>query len=177
MLLSWPARTQRPAGGIEMQFGPNHIGHFLFTNLLLQAKVIPDGAHIVNVSSSASEVNDARPHFDDLTYQDGVAYDPWIAYCVSKIANVLYTRSLAAKLGVRNITVLALNPGSIRSPLQHYLNEDLVQSAVMRMVDQDPNWKFPEQKFLQEDCLTTLRAALNPSLAGRFPAIIFEASR
>jgi NAD(P)-dependent dehydrogenase (short-subunit alcohol dehydrogenase family) len=166
----------KTADGIEMQFGTNHIGHFLFTNLLLQANVVPDGAHIVNVSSSASEVNDVRPHFDDLTYQDGKAYDPWIAYSVSKIANVLYTRSLAAKLRARNITVLTLNPGSIRSPLQRYLDEDLVQSAVKRMMEQDPTWKFPEQKSPREGCSTSLRAVLDPSLAGRFPAIVFEMS-
>jgi NAD(P)-dependent dehydrogenase (short-subunit alcohol dehydrogenase family) len=157
--------------GIEMQFGTNHIGHFLFTNLLLQAGVIPDGAHIVNVSSSASETTDARPHFDDLTYQDGKLYDPWVAYSVSKIANVLYTRSLSAKLKTRKIAVLTLNPGSIRSPLQRHLDQELVQAAVKRMTEQDPNWKFPEQKSLQEGCSTSLRAALDPTLLGKYPAI------
>jgi NAD(P)-dependent dehydrogenase (short-subunit alcohol dehydrogenase family) len=157
--------------GIEMQFGTNYIGHFLFTNLLLQAGVIPDGAHIVNVSSSASEATDTRPHFDDLTYQDGKLYDPWIVYSVSKIASVLYTRSLSAKLKARKIAVLTLNPGSIRSPLQRYLDQDLVQAVVKRRTEQDPSWKFLEQKSLQEGCSTTLRAALDPSLSGKYPAI------
>jgi NAD(P)-dependent dehydrogenase (short-subunit alcohol dehydrogenase family) len=79
----------------------------LFTNLLLQANVILDGAHIVNVSSSAPEMYETRPYFHDLTYQDGKTYDPWVAYSVSERANILYTRSLAVKLKARNITILS----------------------------------------------------------------------
>lgn len=40
--------------GIEQQLGTNHIGHFLFTNLLLETvKAAGPGARIVNLSSSA----------------------------------------------------------------------------------------------------------------------------
>lgn len=154
---------------IETQFETNWLGHFLFTNLLLQANVIPDGAHIVNVSSSASEMYETRPYFHDLTYQDGKTYDTWVAYSVSKRANVLYTRSLAVKLKARNITILSLNPGSIRSPLQRYLNEKQIQSSMKRIMEQNPNWKYPEHKSLKEGCSTTLRLLLTLALQGGFP--------
>jgi NAD(P)-dependent dehydrogenase (short-subunit alcohol dehydrogenase family) len=40
--------------GIELHFGINHVGHFLFTNLLMPALVkAENGARIVNVSSAA----------------------------------------------------------------------------------------------------------------------------
>ena len=153
--------------GLELQFGTNHIGHFLFTNLLLQAGIIPDGSVIVNVSSSASEIGDVRSQYDDLTYQGGSSYDPWIAYSVSKLANVLYSRSLSEKLRARNITVFSLNPGSITSQLQRHVDEKTIAAAIKRVEEEEPDWVRPGRKSLQEGCSTTLRAALDPSLAGR----------
>ena len=54
--------------GIESQFGTNHIGHFLLTNLILD-KILAagEGARIVNVSSSAHEMSDVR--FDDWNFE------------------------------------------------------------------------------------------------------------
>jgi NAD(P)-dependent dehydrogenase (short-subunit alcohol dehydrogenase family) len=37
--------------GFEMQFGTNHLGHFLFTNLLLPS--LADNARVINLSSAA----------------------------------------------------------------------------------------------------------------------------
>ena len=156
----------KTADGIELQFGTNHIGHFLFTNLLLQAGVIPDGAHIVNVSSSAAEFDRARPCFDDITYQDGATYDEVLAYGASKLANVLFTRSLAEKLRARKIVVLSLNPGAINSNLQRHMTDEIVQRTIKYRREDDPSWKGGGSKTLQEGCSTTLRAALDPSLAG-----------
>jgi NAD(P)-dependent dehydrogenase (short-subunit alcohol dehydrogenase family) len=51
--------------GIEMQFGLNHIGHFLFTNLII-GKIIAagKGARIINVTSTGFE-------------HGGVLYEDW----------------------------------------------------------------------------------------------------
>lgn len=157
----------KTADGIELQFGTNHIGHFLFTNLLLQAGIIPHGGHIVNVSSVSSESFDVRSQFDDITYQNGSSYQPWRAYSVAKLANVLYSRSLAAKLRAADITVLSLNPGSIASNLQRHVDMDNIQPHLQEVAEANPGWARPERKSLQEGCSTTLRAALDPSLAGK----------
>ena len=156
--------------GIETQFGTNHIGHFLFTNLLLQAGLVAKGARIVNVSSSASERKGITTLglSDAMTYDDGATYDPWLAYTISKMSNVLYTRSLAHKLHARDITAFSLNPGSIATGLQQFITPESVASLLAGIKEADPDWVMPRQKNLQEGCSTTLRAALDPSLAGEW---------
>lgn len=56
--------------GIELQFGANHIGHFLLTNLVI-GKVLAagkgEGARIVNLSSTGFELNGVR--FDDWNFE------------------------------------------------------------------------------------------------------------
>jgi NAD(P)-dependent dehydrogenase (short-subunit alcohol dehydrogenase family) len=104
------------------------------------------------------------PHFEDLTYQEGKAYNPWIAYSVSKSAGMLYSRTLAHKLRSKNISVFSLNPGSIASNLQQHVTPELIQDAIRLGKESSPDWKFPERKSLQQGCATQLRAALDPSL-------------
>ena len=54
--------------GIEMQFGLNHIGHFLFTNLII-GKIVAagKGARIVNVTSTGFEAGGVR--YEDWNFQ------------------------------------------------------------------------------------------------------------
>ena len=54
--------------GIESQFGINHIGHFLLTNLLME-KIVAAGSdsRIVNISSSGHRMADVR--FDDWNFE------------------------------------------------------------------------------------------------------------
>ena len=152
--------------GIEMQFGTNHVGPFLFTNLLLQAGLIKD--RIVNVSSSAS-VRRARyvlAPLDDLSYDHGKAYDPTQAYCTSKIAALLFTRKLAEKVKDQDIAAFSLNPGSIRSPLQRHMDEEVRRAAYAAAYEESYNFEPPAPKTLQQGCSTQLYAALDPKLSG-----------
>lgn len=59
---------QTTKDGIEVQFGSNHIGHFLLTNLLLP-KILAagKGSRIVNVSSTGFELAGVR--FDDYNFE------------------------------------------------------------------------------------------------------------
>lgn len=152
------------ADNIELHFATNAIGPALFTYLLLQADLIK--SRIINVSSSASVRNPdyILAPLDDLTYQNGSTYDPVVAYGTSKAAVNLFTSALAKKLKPHGISVFALNPGSIKSPLQRYLTDEMRMAAFATAKKENPDFVPPERKTLQQGCATQLRAALDPSL-------------
>ena len=52
--------------GFELQFGTNHLGHYLLTRLLLPALLAAAPARVFVLSSSAHRRSDM--HFDDLNY-------------------------------------------------------------------------------------------------------------
>ena len=93
--------------GVERQFGINHLGHFLLTNLLVP--YMPEGARIVVVASGAHKAG--KIHFDDINLTRG--YNVVKAYGQSKLANVLFTRDLAMRLSDRKITVNCCRPGAV----------------------------------------------------------------
>ncbi|GFW11896.1 hypothetical protein TNCV_4529621 [Trichonephila clavipes] len=80
--------------GFEMQFGVNHLGHFLFTNLLLERIKASTPARIINVASIAHTLG--KIHFSDIHLER--RYNSIAAYCHSKLANVLFTRELSRRL-------------------------------------------------------------------------------
>uniref|UniRef100_A0A3Q1GKV5 Si:ch211-107o10.3 n=1 Tax=Acanthochromis polyacanthus TaxID=80966 RepID=A0A3Q1GKV5_9TELE len=73
--------------GFEMQFGVNHLGHFLLTNCLLDLLKKSAPSRVVVVSSRAHERG--RMHFDDINLDK--SYSPGQSYSQSKLANILKT--------------------------------------------------------------------------------------
>ena len=108
--------------GFEMQFGVNHLGHFLLTNLLLERINEAPSGRIVNVSSKAY-LRCKGINFDDLNSEK--EYNSWGAYQQSKLANVLFTRSLAERLKGTNTTVNCLHPGVIWTELGRHWEKTL----------------------------------------------------
>ncbi|KIW11865.1 hypothetical protein PV08_09138 [Exophiala spinifera] len=150
--------------GVELQFATNHLGHFLFCNLLLEADLIR--ARVVVVSSLASQRKASllMPHLKDLSYDQGKTYDPTTAYSVSKACNILYAKRLAKVLAPKGISVFSLNPGSIATNLQAYITNEMRQRAIEQFKIENPGFQPPERKNLQQGCSTQLRAALDPTL-------------
>jgi retinol dehydrogenase-12 len=99
--------------GFEQQFGTNHLGHFLLTNLLLDDIKKSAPARIINVSSSAHFMG--KINFDDLMSEK--SYGGWAAYGQSKLANVMFTYELARKLEGTGVTVNAVHPGAVATEL------------------------------------------------------------
>jgi NAD(P)-dependent dehydrogenase (short-subunit alcohol dehydrogenase family) len=104
-------RRQETADGFEMTFGVNHLAAFVLTANLLDRLKAGVPARIINVASDAHLR--ARLDFDDL--QSTRSYSGIAAYGRSKLANIYFTRSLAARLEGSGIAVNCLHPGFVRS--------------------------------------------------------------
>ena len=103
------------------------------------AKVAPAGSSIVNVSSTCGQVGAA-----------GLA-----AYCASKGAVDQLTRTMALELAARDITVNAVAPGAINSPMLFSEHQDPAQanSVVSRNEASSPMGRIAEP---EEDAAATL---------------------
>jgi NAD(P)-dependent dehydrogenase (short-subunit alcohol dehydrogenase family) len=97
--------------GIEQTFALNHLGYFRLTALLRERLIASAPARIVNVASEAHR--NATLDFDDL--QTARGYNGWKAYQRSKLANILFTRALARRLGGTGVTANCLHPGFVRT--------------------------------------------------------------
>jgi len=95
--------------GFELQFGVNHLGHFLLTNLLLDYLKKSGNSRIVNVSSGAHKIG--KIYFDDVNLTKN--YTLIRAYAQSKLANILFTYELADKLKGTKVTANCLHPGAV----------------------------------------------------------------
>ncbi len=105
--------------GFETQFGTNHLGHFLLTELLLDTLKASAPSRIVCVSSVAHASMQGvvgKIDFNDLHFEKR-EYKPLIAYAQSKLANVLHALNLAERLKGTGVTAFSVHPGWIRSNL------------------------------------------------------------
>ena len=107
----YTARRVLTEDGVESTFASNHLGHFLLTNLLLDALRAGAPSRIVNVSSEAHQMGKIR--FDDLTLERN--WSGMAAYCQSKLANVLFTAELAQRLAGQGVIANAVHPGAVRT--------------------------------------------------------------
>lgn len=103
--------------GIEMAFLVNYLSHFLFVNKLIPNVAAANG-RIVHVSSRAAYTRPtaAGIRFDSLGEDNGgIEYDSWEYYGQSKLANALFSLSLAKKYAGTGITSNALHPGFVKT--------------------------------------------------------------
>ncbi|KAJ9234031.1 hypothetical protein DTO271D3_7365 [Paecilomyces variotii] len=160
--------------GIECQFQINYLSHFLLTNSLLNAMPKRKGTRVVLVASSIRP--DAPvPNFDDYNFSDGKTYHPLEAYAQSKLANVLFAKSLAKSFSKDGIAAFSVNPGNIKSNLQTYLSPELVNTWLQKKKDAGEEAPLNLQqapKSLPQGCGTVLRALLDPTLEDKSGAFL-----
>jgi NAD(P)-dependent dehydrogenase (short-subunit alcohol dehydrogenase family) len=101
--------------GFELQFGTNHLGHFLFAGLLYDL-VEKAGGRIVVVSSIAHRLG--RINFDDL--MGDKKFNTSLAYGQSKLANLMFALELDRRLRAAGSPVasVACHPGYSSTALQ-----------------------------------------------------------
>ncbi|RYH31488.1 SDR family oxidoreductase [archaeon] len=106
--------------GFEAQFQVNHLGHFLLTHYLLPVIVRSGGGRVVSLSSRA-HMRWSRPlEMGEVRSTNPSTYDGWEAYGRSKLANILFVRSLARKFpfaGSGSVTFNAVHPGLVDTKL------------------------------------------------------------
>lgn len=142
----------RTAEGCELQFGTNHIGHFLFTNLLMPALQRAAPARVVSLSSAAHRRS--AMDFDDPQFERR-PYDPWLAYGQSKTANALFAAGLAQRLDPSEVSANAVHPGVIIGELFRHVDE----TEVARV-------RSYGDKTVPQGAATQVWAAVAPELAG-----------
>ncbi len=111
-----PGKTK---DGFEIQFGTNHLGHYLLTELLLPVLRKSAPARIVNISSCYHDKamgREGRIDLEDLHFERR-KYDGWTAYAQSKLANLLHAKALARREGPHGITAVSVHPGWVRTNL------------------------------------------------------------
>lgn len=161
----------RTAAGCESQFGTNHIGHFLLTNLLVPLLLQAGKARVVNLSSGGHK--HCAIDFDDVHWQKR-EYNKWGAYGQSKTANALFTVALQKRLGKKGVSVFAVHPGVIATDLGRHLTEDDIKAL---MSSQSLGSEKKESggtsrgkltlKTIPQGAATSVWAATSPALEGK----------
>jgi len=148
------------AQGYELQFGVNHLGHFALTAHVLPTLLATPHSRVVTVSSLSHRF--ARLDLDAV--RDASRYSPLGAYSRSKLANLLFTFELDARLsdgGAPTIAVAA-HPGGANTNLGRANPGGAFFTVV--------SWLRPYvEGFTQSPAigaLPTLRAATDPEVAG-----------
>jgi len=146
----------KTADGFEMQFGTNHLGHFVFVNRI--APLMKNGSRLVNLSSAGHRFSDVDlddPNFERTPYND------WGAYGRSKTANVLFAVEFDRRHKPRGIRATAVHPGGIRTELTRHMDESVLQQRIDEINEQAKAAGKPpfQWKTIEQGAATTVWAA------------------
>ncbi|WP_293391375.1 SDR family oxidoreductase [Nevskia sp.] len=140
------------ASGFELSFGVCHIGHFLLTQLLMDALKAAAPSRIVVVASKAHR-HAKGIDFEALrrpTQSAGGLKE----YAVAKLANILFAAELARRLKGSGVTSYAVHPGVVATNVWRAVPWPLDGLIKRFMISED------------EGAETTLHCATDPVLAG-----------
>jgi NAD(P)-dependent dehydrogenase (short-subunit alcohol dehydrogenase family) len=117
--------------GFEMQFGTNHLGHFVFANRI--ASLIRAGGRLINLSSAGhrySNVDLQDPNFERTEYE------PFVAYGRSKTANILFAVAFDNRHRERGVRAAAVHPGGIQTELGRYAEPGRIEKVIGQINEQ-----------------------------------------
>jgi retinol dehydrogenase 12 len=141
--------------GFELTFGTNHLGHYLWTRLLLPAvKGTADSpARIVSVSSKA-HYNTKKVEWD-MQQVSTKTITGMREYSFSKLCNILMTTHLAKQLQDQHIHTYAVHPG-------------VVATDVWRQVPAPARWLIKKWMLTPEQgAVSTIKTATDSALANQ----------
>ena len=144
------ASKGRTPSGFELSFGVNHVGTFLLTQLLLERIRHSAPARIVTVASRAHY---RAKGIDWTAVRESTQSATGLPeYCVSKLANVLFSAELARRLQGTGVTTYSLHPGVVASDVWRSLPWPLRPLIMLFMISP------------QEGAKTTLHCATSPDV-------------
>jgi NAD(P)-dependent dehydrogenase (short-subunit alcohol dehydrogenase family) len=154
---------EQTAEGFELQFGTNHVGHFLLTCLLVPQLLADPPSRVVNLSSGGHMGSDIV--WDDVNFERR-DYDKFSAYGQSKTANILFSVELDRRLGERGVHAYAVHPGMIATELGRYMTKDDFQ-ALKDRAKSSPSGGMPAYKTVEQGAATSVWAATASELDGQ----------
>lgn len=175
---------------IETTLATNHIGHFLFTNLIVSkiikaSEVSDTPTRIINVSSFGhqfspvrfSDINfsklaselpeQERPDIEKAKYLTGndwsnEAYASFASYGQSKTANILFSVSLNQKLREKyGITSYAVHPGAVDTNINRHADPREIETALARVKELGLD---SSSRTPDQGANSTVLAAVDPGL-------------
>ncbi|CAI7668367.1 unnamed protein product [Penicillium palitans] len=153
----------RTKDGFELQFGTNHLSHFLLfyllkDTLLETARSTPTfNSRVINVSSAGHRYSPI--HLDNVNFEGN--YNGWLAYGASKTANIYMATEIERLYGAQGLHGYSLHPGAFISPnLQKHSQKEM--KAAM-----DNKRALVYLSSLEQGCATTIYASVSSELEGK----------
>jgi len=153
----------RTADGFEMQFGTNHLGHFLWTARLFPLLMASVPSRVVNLSSQGHLLGGVD--LDDPNYERR-EYQKWEAYGQAKTANILFTRELERRFGDHGLHAYAVHPGTIITELGRHLEPEDFEYIASRQAERPAGGPKTEFKPVEEGAATQVYAATGDDIPG-----------
>ena len=151
----------RTKDGFELQFGTNHLSHFLLfyllKDMLLASSTPRFNSRVVSVASAGHRYSPLR--LDNVNF-DG-EYNGWLAYGSSKTANIYMTTQIERLYGSQGLHGYSVHPGSFESPNLQKHSQKEMQAA---RDDQRMQRYFTN---LEQACATSVYGAVSRELEGR----------
>ena len=141
------------ADGFEMQFGTNHLGHFVLINRI--AGLIKDGGRLVNLSSAGHRY--ANTNVEDPNFEH-TEYTPFGAYGRSKTANIQFAVEFDRRHRDRGVRAAAVHPGGINTELGRHMDEGELQALIDNINASMPEGQTFEWKTIPQGAATSVWA-------------------
>lgn len=105
--------------GMELCMQANHLGHYLWTRLLLPHMNLESGARIISITSCTYKICESSGGIclDDLFCQYRRRYNLFEQYAQTKLANILFIKELARRYPASSskLQCHAIHPGMVRT--------------------------------------------------------------
>ncbi|KAI9290355.1 hypothetical protein BC943DRAFT_376479 [Umbelopsis sp. AD052] len=172
--------------GFEMQFGVNHLAHFLLIQLLIDDLIkAGPGSRVICVSSKGHRFAGIR--YDDIGFDGGKKYDAFEGYGQSKTANILCAKAFNEIYSKQGVECFSIHPGMVATELSKSMSPEsretmlkgnipnpfirtfvkgamMIQPYIKPLVGTlKPSW----MKSLEEGAATQVYAATSPDLNGK----------